>query len=242
MARDFQRPFTVPEGACEVLLVRHGSAPSTLQPGDALIDGHNDPPLSPDGHRQAEAVGQRLASELADGRSLRGFYVTPLQRTAQTAAPLAGLIAREPEVVDDLREVHLGVWEGRLNHRIESDPIAREVFTTQRWDVIPGAEPMDGFSARVRRGIDHVTAGGGDGTVVAVVHGGVIAEACRQATGSDAFAFLYAENGSITRLVRGASGRWTLRGFNDVSHLSGIFGAGTAADVADDADSEHARA
>jgi probable phosphoglycerate mutase len=223
MARDFQRPFTLPEGASEVLLVRHGSAPSTLPPADTLIDGHNDPPLSDDGHRQAEALGRRLAAELSAERSLSGFFITPLRRTAQTAAPLARRLAREPEVVDDLREVHLGVWEGQLNRRIADDPLAREVFSAQRWDVIPGAETMEAFAARVRRGLEHVAARGGK--ALAVVHGGVIAEACRQATGSDAFAFLYAENASITRLVRLASGRWTLRSFNDVTHLGLLTGA-----------------
>jgi probable phosphoglycerate mutase len=47
----------------------------------------------------------------------------------------------------------------------------------------------------------------------------VIAEACRQVTGSQAFAFLYAENGSITRLVRMPSERWALISFNDTAHL-----------------------
>jgi probable phosphoglycerate mutase len=75
----------------------------------------------------------------------------------------------------------------------------------------------------VRAGLERVAAAGdGGGTVVAVVHGGIVAEACRQVTGSRPFAFLHAENASITRLVRVASGRWELHGFNDVSHLTGV--------------------
>ena len=38
-------------------------------------------------------------------------------------------------------------------------------------------------------------------------------------TGSRPFAFLHAENASITRLVRFDGGRWELHGFNDVAHL-----------------------
>jgi probable phosphoglycerate mutase len=54
----------------------------------------------------------------------------------------------------------------------------------------------------------------------AFVHGGVIAELCRQATGSRPFAFLHADNASITRLVALADGRRLLRSFNDTAHLT----------------------
>jgi probable phosphoglycerate mutase len=47
----------------------------------------------------------------------------------------------------------------------------------------------------------------------------VIGEICRQATQSRPFAFVHADNCSITRLVVLADGRWLLRSFNDVAHL-----------------------
>jgi probable phosphoglycerate mutase len=52
------------------------------------------------------------------------------------------------------------------------------------------------------------------------VHGAVIGELCRQATDSRAFAFVHSDNGSISRLVVLADGRWQLRSFNDISHLA----------------------
>jgi probable phosphoglycerate mutase len=58
---------------------------------------------------------------------------------------------------------------------------------------------------------------------VAVVHGGVIGELCRQATASRPFAFVHADNASITRLVALADGRRLLRSFNDTAHLDGLF-------------------
>jgi probable phosphoglycerate mutase len=57
-------------------------------------------------------------------------------------------------------------------------------------------------------------------SVAAVVHGGVIGEICRQATGARRMAFIHADNASISRLVVLGSGRWLLRSFNDVAHLS----------------------
>lgn len=219
MARDFQKPFSLPDGATDLLLVRHGSAVilDSNAPLD-VIDGHSDPPLTEAGHAQALAVSERLA-----GLPVSALFVTPLQRTAQTAAPIAERLGLEPTVIGDLREIHLGDWEGQLNARVAHDgDLSKEVFLTERWDVIPNAEPMEEFEARVANGIETVTrAIGPNSTGIAVVHGGVIAEACRQVTGSHAFAFLYAENCSITRIVRMPRGRWALLGFNDTAHLQG---------------------
>ena len=61
-------------------------------------------------------------------------------------------------------------------------------------------------------------------TSVAVVHGGVIGELARQATRSRPFAFVHADNASITRLVAFADGRRLLRSFNDTAHLSAYSG------------------
>jgi probable phosphoglycerate mutase len=52
-----------------------------------------------------------------------------------------------------------------------------------------------------------------------VVHGAVIGELCRQATDSRPFAFVHADNGSLSRLVVFPGGRWLLRSFNHISHL-----------------------
>jgi len=215
MPRDFQAPFTLPAGATEVVCVRHGSSAAT----DGVRDDHSDPPLSPRGLAQAEAVARRLGEVPA-----AGLFVTPLRRTAQTAAPLAARLGLDPVVIAELREVHLGAWEGQFAARFrDRDPISERILATGRWDAIPDAEDMDRFSARVRAGMDAIAAAvGPDATAIAVLHGGVIAEAFRQAAGSLPFAFLYAENASVSRLLRLASGRWAVGSFNDISHLTAL--------------------
>jgi probable phosphoglycerate mutase len=200
------------------VLVRHGASAHAVpdEPFD-LIDGHSDPPLAPEGIEQAALAAQRLAGEAASR-----LFITPLQRTAQTAAPIAERLKLEPEVITDLREVLLGDWEGgELRVRAaHGDPLFARVLAEERWDVIPGAEPMDGFAARVRAGMDDIVARTGPGaTAIAVLHGGVIGEICRQATRSRPFAFVHADNCSITRLVVFAGGMWLLRSFNDTAHL-----------------------
>jgi probable phosphoglycerate mutase len=209
----------LPDGAVEVILARHGSVdhhPSDrLVEADGVIGGHADPDLSELGRRQALALTERLR-----GVAPRALFATSLARTQQTAAPLAAELALEPLIEPDLREVYLGDWEGVFGRHPDHEPVIRQMLETGRWDVIPNAESMDHLARRVRAGLERVAAASDDGgTVVAVVHGGIVAEACRQVTGSRPFAFLHAENASITRLVRLASGRWELHGFNDVAHL-----------------------
>ncbi len=47
----------------------------------------------------------------------------------------------------------------------------------------------------------------------------MIGEACRLATDCRPFAFAFAENCSLTRLVVLGDGRWLLRGYNETTHL-----------------------
>jgi 2,3-bisphosphoglycerate-dependent phosphoglycerate mutase len=92
------------------------------------------------------------------------------------------------------------------------------VLTEERWDVIPGAEPAAEFAGRVRAAIERLAAGHPGQRVAAFTHGGVIGEALAQASGSRPFAFLGADNASISRLVI-SDDRWIVRGFNDTAHL-----------------------
>lgn len=213
-----QRDYSRPEGSIEIVLVRHGASEAALadQPFE-LLEGQADPALSPAGERQAEAVAVRLA-----GEPLSALYITPLRRTAQTAAPLAALTGLGPVVVPELREVHLGDLDGGA-FRIavaRRDPLVAEVFAQERWDVIPGAESAEDFERRTSAGIDRILDGLEPGaTVAAVVHGGVIGELCRQCSDSRPFAFVHADNGSFTRIAVLPDGRRWVRTFNEGSHL-----------------------
>jgi probable phosphoglycerate mutase len=217
-----QSRFAPPPGATEILLVRHGeSAPHVDGESFDLVGGHGDPPLAPDGVEQAKLAAQRL---IDTGERIAAVYVTTLQRTVQTAAPLVERLGLTPIVEADLREVFLGDWEGgEFRKRVaDGDPIAQLMYVEQRWDVIPGGEPAHQFCNRVQRGIERIAAAHPDELVVAVVHGGVIGEVMNIATGSTGFAFTGADNASITHIVVAAD-RWVVRCWNDTSHLSPTF-------------------
>lgn len=217
MAQEFrQERFRLAAGATHVYLVRHGeSAP--LRPGETqpLVGGHGDPPLDPVGHEQALLVAERLARI-----PLGAIYVSNLQRTAQTAAPLAERTGLVPVVEPDLREVFLGEWEGGI-YRVraaENHTEWRRVQAEQTWDVIPGAELQVDLAKRVRGAIAKIAANHPDERVAVFAHGGVIGMLAALATGGRMFAFSGSDNASITHLVVHGD-KWLLRGFNDTHHL-----------------------
>jgi 2,3-bisphosphoglycerate-dependent phosphoglycerate mutase len=211
-----QYRFVPPPGAADLLIVRHGeSAPAREDRPAQLADGHADPDLDPVGEDQARRLADRLEHE-----PIAAIYVSTLRRTAQTAAPLARRLGLTPTVEPDLREIFLGDWEGAAfrKHTSEGHPIAVQMFTEQRWDVIPGGEATADFEARIRAGITRIATAHPNQRVAVVVHGGVIGMMMAIATGAQNFAFVGADNASISQLVV-IGDRWLVRRFNDTAHL-----------------------
>ncbi len=211
--------FEPPAGATTVLLVRHGES-AAARPDESfdLVGGHGDPALHEAGRAQAERVGERLA-----GRHLDAVYVTTLRRTAETAAPLVARTGVPVSVEPDLREVFLGDWEGgRYRHRVrDGDPIALSVATEERWDLIPGAESGAALTARTVAALERIAGRHLDSTVAVFTHGGVIGAVLAHATRSRPFAFIGADNASVSEIVIHAD-RWVLRCFNDTAHLADL--------------------
>jgi probable phosphoglycerate mutase len=88
----------------------------------------------------------------------------------------------------------------------------------QRWDLIPGSEPVNAFADRVTTVLDAI-AGRHPGRAVAVfTHAGVIGQAMAHASGCDPFPFSAADNASISQIVI-SEDRWRIKRFNDTAHL-----------------------
>lgn len=215
-----QHRYVAPPGATEILLVRHGeSRPADPERPFPLVDGHGDPPLDPVGMEQADRLAARLV-----GERVGAIYVTSLCRTAQTAAPTARRLGIEPRVEPDLREVYLGEWEGGRFRMMaaQHDPAFVRAMASERWDEIPGAEPQHVFAGRVAAAVARIHAAHPDERVVAVTHGGVIGQILATATESRPFAFMGADNASISHIVV-LDDTISLRRFNDTTHLEHDF-------------------
>jgi probable phosphoglycerate mutase len=211
-----QLPSNVGLQSTRVLLIRHGaSAPGVAGEPLPRRGVQADPPLSPIGEQEALRVAERLR-----GEDIAAIYHSPLQRTAQTAAPLAAALGMTPIVDEDLREVFLGAVDG-LDLRplvADGDDYVRRALREQRWEHIPGAEPHEEFAGRTRAVIQRLAEEHAGSSIAVFTHGGFIGQVLAEATGSTLHAFINADNASITQLAATRK-RWTVRGFNDVGHL-----------------------
>ncbi len=218
--RCFPQPsFLPPPGACQLVLVRHGqSIPYVDGEPFPLRDGHGDPPLSSRGRWQAEQVAGRLESE-----PIAAIYVSSLVRTHQTAAPLASRLGLEPGVEPDLREVHLGEFEGGLYRKMaaEGHPAVLEMRRTGDWGALPGGESTEALRQRTVRVVERLAGDHPDEMIVVVCHGGVVAALLGHAVGQPPWMYLGSRNGSISHLVV-TEERWIVRSFNDAGHIGSL--------------------
>lgn len=232
---DAQAPFRLPGDARQIVLVRHGAAVLAEAADGERSCMDADPGLAGLGHAQARAVAGRLASTAGlapSGETMAGsrsssapcsvLFSSGLHRADATAEHISRALGLSIRRVPSLREVGLGEYDGPAFERARDGPDScfARALEEERWDVLPGAEAMDDFAARVRSGLAEIV----DGTPVGeqalvVTHGGVIGEICHQVTGSRRFAFIDVENASLTSLVVTGAGKWALRSFNDTAHL-----------------------
>ena len=87
-----------------MFLVRHGA---TQRTAEGRFSGSVGVDLSDEGRWQAERLGERLRRE-----DLTAVYSSPLSRAVDTASIIAAACRLETEVVDGLREISHGHWEG----------------------------------------------------------------------------------------------------------------------------------
>lgn len=146
-----------------LLLVRHGQ--SEWNAG-RVLQGQADVPLSDLGRAQAAALAP-VVSGLAPDRAV----TSDLLRASATAAILGHPDAR-PEPA--LREIDVGVWQGRAI----PDLIAEDRESYAGWRAgsyrPDGGEDWGSFVARVEHAIRGECGSLGAGTLLVVCHGGVI--------------------------------------------------------------------
>lgn len=202
-----------------VFLVRHGSTSTTgkVLPGRAA--GLH---LSDAGREQAEAVAARLSawSEAVSHRMRRtgqagepqpgisAVYSSPLERTRETAAPIAKALGVRVKVERGLLECDFGEWTGSLLKDLVKLP---EWSTVQRYPSgfrFPGGESFAGMQARIVDTIGRLRAAHSGETIVVVSHADPIKAAVADAVGShlDLFQRIVISPCSVTAVVYGSHG------------------------------------
>jgi alpha-ribazole phosphatase len=153
--------------AGRLLLIRHGDLGEGCR---GRYIGRTDTPLSEKGRRQAAA----LAGPLAHPAGAR-LCCSPLLRCRETAEIALNDAPGRLEIVDDLREVDFGAWEGKnFAEIIAADPAGVDRWAALEEDFsFPGGDGIGAFRERIRAAAGRIVADPAE-TVVAFTHGGVI--------------------------------------------------------------------
>jgi probable phosphoglycerate mutase len=191
--------------------IRHGE--STYN-AEGRIQGQHDPPLSDLGRRQAE----RLAAAFA-GQRIAAVYSSPLARAMETARPVAAALELKVGIVDDLKELNAGIFQGRCWAELaDLHPAEAYRWSSQDPDFqIPEGESRRALMVRGKSALEGIRRGGEE-RVVVVTHGGLLNAALKALLDIPAarnpFSFY---NASISQL--GWEGQVKLLTLNQVEHL-----------------------
>jgi probable phosphoglycerate mutase len=160
-----------------VLLVRHGVTASTgiILPGRA--PGLH---LSERGVAQAERVAERLVEIPKKPAAL---YVSPLERTRETAAPIARALRLRPHVDRGLLECDFGLWTGKKLNLLAKKPEWRAVQHAPSTFRFPEGESFTEMQLRMWTTLERIAATHRNRTVVVVSHADPIKAAVTYAQG-----------------------------------------------------------
>jgi len=149
-------------------LVRHGQ---TAWNAERRIQGQLDTELDERGRDQARALRPTLAAA-----GIGAIYCSSSLRTRETAA--LALTAPHPDIVfrDELREIRLGVWQGRLWSDVEAEDPAMvdRLLAADPAFAVEDAESYADLQARGVSAIERIVAEAAADVVLVVSHGALI--------------------------------------------------------------------
>ncbi len=185
-----------------LVLVRHASHDRL---GAVLCGRMTGVRLSETGRCEASALARMLMRH-----RLAAVLSSPLERTVETAVPIAEAQGLAVAVDEDLNELDFGAWSGRRFDALQDDP-AWELWNRARsHGRPPGGETMVEAQVRAARCIDRVRRRHPGGTVALVSHGDVIKAALAHALGLPLDFHSRIEIGPASRSVL-VAGDWGLK-------------------------------
>ncbi|MBI4569800.1 MAG: histidine phosphatase family protein [Planctomycetes bacterium] len=201
-----------------LVCLRHGETDFNRR---SVVQGQLDVPLNENGRRQVQRAAARFT-----GQRFEAVYASDLLRARESAAIIAGALGLEPRAWAELREQHLGEWQGRPWPEVRelwregvsaSGDLANDQFRP------PGGETYAEMFARVFAAFTRIADAHPKGAALVVTHGGVKKVMVYHTLG---LAFSQprrfdATNGGVSIFHR-EGGQWLLGCLNDTSHLAGL--------------------
>ena len=219
----------------ELIFIRHGqpawSVNGLTQP---------DPFLTEIGSEQADLGAQRI---FGSDHPLTELVVSPALRSQQTAEPITRLTGLPIETVDDIVEIKMPDWTGRLEETVRS--VFRDAQhrpPEEWWDGLDGGESFRDFHDRVTNALLGILAKRGvrpdpdrehlwfvddpHQRIAIVAHGGTNAVAIGFLLGAaptpwewERFILYHASFARLRAVPLAGEHVWSLRAFNDREHL-----------------------
>lgn len=160
-----------------VLFVRHGKTPTTGKVLPGRTPGLH---LSDAGRQQADAAAHRIA-ELS---KVSAVYASPMERTKETAAPIAKALELRVRTDRGLLECDFGEWTGRKLSELSKRP---EWTTVQRHPTgfrFPRGESFPEMQTRMASAVHRLIAAHPGEVIVAVSHADTIKAVLADALGT----------------------------------------------------------
>ena len=158
-----ERSDATAPAATTVLLVRHGQTATT---GTTLPGRAKGLDLATLGHEQAATAARRIAGL----KKIDAVYASPLERTRQTAAPIAKATGLRVRTAKGLLECDFGDWTGAKLADLRKLPEWNAVQRHPSGFRFPGGESFAEMQLRIWNELERLVAAHPGGTIVAVSH------------------------------------------------------------------------
>ena len=153
--------------ATRVHLLRHGQVEGFEK---KRYNGQGDISLTDLGRQQSALFAGRFQHQ-----KLAAIYSSDLRRCRTAADQIAILQAVDPVYKEELRELHIGDWEGQTWQQLQKE--YPELWQARLDDIVnvapPAGESLRQMAERVRPVVREIVAAHPGGEIVIVAHGGV---------------------------------------------------------------------
>ncbi len=184
-----------------VLFVRHGQTPTTGKKLPGRAPGLH---LAEKGVGQAERAGERIA---ALGK-VAAVYASPMERTQETAAPIAKACKLRVRTHKGLIEADFGNWTGKNLSDLRKLPEWKTVQSYPSGFRFPGGESFPEMQTRMTGAVTDLVSRHPGETIVAVSHADTIKAAVADAQGTplDLFQRIVISPCSVSAVMYTATG------------------------------------
>jgi len=153
-----------------IYLMRHGQSQANIE--GVFANGNDGFPLTDEGRMQAKLAARHLKL-----RNIRKIYTSPILRARETSHIVSSNLGIEPQLLDEIREFHVGELEGQL---IEGEAEGAFLGLIRSWidgridERIPNGESHREVIDRFRKAMNTVVSECPEGEVLMVSHGGFL--------------------------------------------------------------------